>query len=73
MKRAHIKRELYLNRTFPKVHNLNKSSSGYTPCWNEAPKIKRKINESSLNEIKIDEIKKIVNSLFENKKYKIKN
>jgi len=67
MKRAHIKRELYLNRTFSKIHNLNKSSSECTPCWNEALKIKRKINERSLNEIKIDEIKKIANSLFENK------
>jgi len=34
------------------------------PCLNEAKKIDRQVNKRSLNEIKIDEIKKIVRSIF---------
>ena len=45
--------------------NLNKSSSGCAPCLNEALKIDRQIGKRSLNEIKIDEIKKIVRSIFQ--------
>ena len=48
--------------------DLNKSSGGCAPCLNEVAKIEKKINNRSLNEIKISEIKKIVNSIFENKK-----
>ena len=48
--------------------NLNKSSSGCAPCLNEVDKIEKKINNRSLSEIKISEIKKIVNSIFENRK-----
>ena len=48
--------------------DLNKSSTGCTPCLNEVAKIKKKVKNRSLNEIKINEIKKIVNSIFENKK-----
>ena len=44
--------------------DLNKSSSGCTPCLNEALKIDRQINNRVLNEIKIEEIKKIVRSIF---------
>ena len=47
--------------------DLNKSSTGCTPCLKEVAKINKKINNRSLNEIKINEIKKIVNSIFENK------
>ena len=48
--------------------DLNKSSGGCAPCLNEVDKIEKKINNRSLSEIKISEIKKIVNSIFENKK-----
>ena len=48
--------------------DLNKSSGGCAPCLNEVAKIEKKINNRSLNEIKISEIKKIVNSIFENRK-----
>ena len=58
------KRELNLNQSSPKEIDLNKSSTGCVPCLNEAKKIDRQVNKRSLNEIKIDEIKKIVRSIF---------
>ena len=67
MKRTN-KRELYLNESSPKEYNLNKSPTGCAPCLKEALKIDRQINRQSLNEIKIDKIKTIVRSIFENKK-----
>ena len=45
--------------------DLNKSSTGCAPCLNEALKIDQKINNRPLNEIKINEIKTIVRSIFE--------
>ena len=48
--------------------DLNKSSSGCAPCLDEALKIYRQINSRPLNEIKIDEIKEIVRSIFKNSK-----
>ena len=58
-------KKLYLNNP---LIDLNKSSAGCTPCLNEVAKINKKVNNRSLNEIKINEIKMIVNSIFENKK-----
>ena len=58
------KRELNLNQSSPKEIDLNKSSTGCAPCLNEAKKIDRQVNKRSLNEIKIEEIKKIVRSIF---------
>ena len=49
--------------------DLNKSSTGCAPCLSEALKIDRQINNRHLNEIKIEEIKKIVTSIFKNSKY----
>ena len=63
MKRTN-KRKLNLNKP---SFDLNKFSTGCAPCLNEALKIGKKVNNKSLNEIKINEIKKIVNSIFENK------
>ena len=48
--------------------DLNKSSTGCAPCLSEALKIDRQINKRSLNEIKIDEIKKIVSTIFDSSK-----
>ena len=62
MKRA-IKDELNYDQSSLKI-DLNKSSRGCTPCLNEALEISKKINKRSPNEIKIEEIKKIVNSIF---------
>jgi len=64
MKRTNRK-ELYLNQSSPKEYNLNKSSTGCAPCVKEALKIDRQVNGRSLNEIKINEIKTIVRSIFE--------
>ena len=61
MKRTN-KREFNLNKP---SFALNKSSSvGCAPCLKEALKINEQVNNRSLNEIKIDEIKKIVRSIF---------
>ena len=67
MKRTN-KRELYLNESSPKEYKLNKSPTGCAPCLKEALKIDRQINGRSLNEIKINEIKTIVRSIFESSK-----
>ena len=56
------KRKLTLNKP---SFDLNKSSSGCAPCLKEVTKIDKKVNKRSLNEIKIDEIKSIVRSIFE--------
>ena len=64
MKRTY-KRELNLNQSSLKEYDLNKSSTGCAPCLNEALKIDRQINKRPLNEIKIEEIKKIVRSIFQ--------
>ena len=57
-----------MKRAFKKDLDLNKSSIGCAPCINEALKIEKKIDGRTLNDIKIEEIKEIVNSLFEDKK-----
>ena len=63
MKRTN-KRDLNFSHQSPQEYDLNKSSTGCAPCLNEALKIERQVNLSSLNEIKINEIKKIVSSIF---------
>ena len=57
-----------MKRAFKKDLDLNKSSVGCAPCINEALKIEKKIDGRTLNDIKIEEIKEIVNSLFDGKK-----
>ena len=57
-----------MKRAFKKDLDLNKSSIGCAPCINEALKIEKKIDGRTLNDIKIEEIKEIVNSLFDGKK-----
>ena len=52
--------------------DLNKSSTGCAPCLREASKIDRQINKRPLNQIKIEEIKKIVRSIFQSSKDDIK-
>ena len=67
MKRT-SKIEINLNQSAPKALDLNKSSKACAPCLNEALKVDRKINVRPLSQLKIEEIKKIVNSIFENRK-----
>ena len=64
MKRTN-KRKLNLNKP---SFDLNKSNVGCAPCLKEALKIDRQIKGRSLNEIKINEIKTIVRSIFESSK-----
>ena len=64
MKRTY-RRELNLNKP---SFDLNKSNVGCAPCLKEALKIDRQIKGRSLNEIKINEIKTIVRSIFKSSK-----
>ena len=63
MKRTN-KTEFNLNQSSPREYNLNRSLTGCAPCLKEAQKIDRQFNKISLNENKIEEIKKIVRSIF---------
>ena len=67
MKRAD-KREINLKLSSLKEYDLNKSSVGCAPCLKEALKIDRQVDGRSLNQIKIDEIKTIVRSIFKSSK-----
>ena len=67
MKRTNRK-ELYLDQSSPKVYDLNKILTGCAPCLKEALKIDRQVDGRSLNQIKIDEIKTIVRSIFKRSK-----
>ena len=55
-------------RTPKKSLNLNKLKVGCSPCFNEVKKIERKIAKRELSEIKIEEIKNIVSSIFKDNK-----
>ena len=56
-----------MRRTFKKDNNLNSLKTGCSPCKNEAKKMQRIISDRKLSEIKIQEIKSIVSSLFKEK------
>ena len=56
-----------MRRITKKDLNLNKLKTGCSPCLNEAKKMQKKIANRSLSEIKIQEIKNIVSSLFKEK------
>jgi len=47
--------------------NLNTLKTGCSPCLEEAKKIQRKIGKRKISHIKIEEVKKIVSSLFDDK------
>jgi hypothetical protein len=51
-------------RRIKKDLNLNKLKTGCSPCLNEAKKMQQKISNREVSKIKIQEIKKIVSSLF---------
>ena len=53
-----------MRRIIKKDLNLNKLKTGCSPCLNEVKKMQQKISNREVSEIKIDEIKKIVSSLF---------
>ena len=56
-----------MRRTLKKDINLNNLNIGCSPCKDEAKKMQRKISDRNLSEIKIQEIKSIVSSLFKRK------
>ena len=52
----------------PKIEiNLNKLSTGCSPCLKETSAMKRKIGNRKLSELKIEEVKKIISEIFVNK------
>ena len=53
-----------MRRTNKKDLNLNQLKTGCSPCINEAKKMQQKISNREVSQIKIEEIKKIVSSLF---------
>ena len=53
-----------MRRSINKDLNLNKIKTGCSPCLNEARKMQQRISNREVSEIKIQEIKKIVSSLF---------
>ena len=56
-----------MGRTIKKDLNFNRFKTGCLPYLNEVKKMQVKVANRSLSEIKIQEIKKIVSSLFKEK------
>ncbi len=56
-----------MRRANKKETNLNKLKTGCSPCMNEAKIMEQKISKRDISEIKIEEIKTIVSSMFKNK------
>ena len=61
-----------MRRITKKDLNLNKLKTGCSPCLNEAKKMQQKISNREVSEIKIQEIKKIVSSLFKKDRFDVK-
>jgi hypothetical protein len=53
-----------MRRITKKDLNLSKLKTGCSPCLNEANKMQQKLSNRDVSQIKIEEIKKIVSSLF---------
>ncbi|MDA7715511.1 hypothetical protein N8827_02870 [Pelagibacteraceae bacterium] len=53
-----------MRRTIKKELNLNQLKTGCSPCLKEAKKMQQKLANREMSKIKIEEIKKIVSSLF---------
>ena len=53
-----------MRRTVKKEINFNKLKTGCSPCMEEANKMQKKISNRKISEIKIEEIKNIVSSMF---------
>ena len=56
-----------MRRIIKKEHNLNKLKTGCSPCMSEATRMKQKISNRNISEIRIEEIKNIVSSMFNRK------
>ena len=53
-----------MRRTKKSIINLNKLRTGCSPCMNQAKIMEQKISNRNISEIKINEIKDIVSSMF---------
>tara|TARA_Y100001958_G_C20961318_1_gene360014 strand:+ start:71 stop:241 length:171 start_codon:yes stop_codon:yes gene_type:complete len=53
-----------MRRTIKKETNLNKLKTGCSPCMTEAKKMEQRISNRDISEIKIEEVKSIVSSMF---------
>ena len=53
-----------MRRSIKKDLDLSKLKTGCAPCLNEAQKMQQKLSDREVSKIKIEEIKKIVSSLF---------
>ncbi len=53
-----------MRRTIKKEINLNKLRTGCSPCMNEGKTMQQKISNREISEIKIEEIKTIISSMF---------
>ena len=53
-----------MRRSTKKDINLNKLKTGCSPCMKEAKKMELQISNRKISEIKINEIKDIVSSMF---------
>ena len=56
-----------MRRTIKKEINLNKLNRGCSPCMSEAKKMEQKISNRKVSELKIEEVKSIISSMFEKK------
>ncbi len=54
----------HVRQTTKKKVNLNKLKTGCSPCMNEVKKMEQKISSRKISEIRINEIKDIVSSMF---------
>ena len=54
----------YMGRTTKNEINLNKLKTGCSPCMSEAKKMEQKLSNRKISEIKIEEVKKIVSTMF---------
>ena len=54
----------YMGRKIKKEINLNKLKSGCSPCMSEAKKMEQKISNRKVSQMKIEEVKVIVSSMF---------
>ena len=56
-----------MRRIIKKEYNLNRLKTGCSPCMNEARIMQQKISDRNISELKIEEIKNIVSSMFNKK------
>ena len=53
-----------MRRAVKKEVNLNKLKTGCSPCIKEANNMEQKISNRKISEIKIEEVKTIISSMF---------